>query len=246
MEGRRWWELPCRERAPTLLLVGVCLLLGGAFLTLIVARDLPAAAARDLGLNEWIRGLAPEGSLLRTLADAWSWIGSGARTGPIVLVSAAVLLVLRQWRWAVYLLASAEIGYLISDLAKLGVGRERPPWTNFGPLAAGTSFPSGHTFGGITAWVALGVVFCFLLPRAWSTVLTGICWTIGLLQGPSRLLVGAHWVSDVMGGLLLGGGWLLVVSGVCLRWWGTPADPLGSARSSSQYAPWDSNPEPAD
>jgi membrane-associated phospholipid phosphatase len=63
-------------------------------------------------------------------------------------------------------------------------------------------------------------VLWFLLPRAWSTVLAVSCWCVGLLNGPARLVVGVHWVTDVVGGLLLGTGWLLVVSAACLWVWG--------------------------
>ena len=235
------------------MVVGVLALCAGAALAVAVARDAAGMDARDLPVNEWFRAFGQDHVVPLRFAEGLSWIGSGARTGPIVLGVAVVLLALRQWRWAVYLLASAELGYVLSDVTKLTVARSRPPWTDFGPLASGTSFPSGHTFGGMTAWVAMGVVFWFLLPRAWSTVIGATCWAVGLLNGPSRLVVGAHWVTDVVGGWLLGGGWLLVVSGICLWRWGSIDRPgtddgagTGPDPGSSQYAPWDSNPEPAD
>jgi len=68
--------------------------------------------------------------------------------------------------------------------------------------------------------VAMGIVVLFILRRPWSTILGSILITIGVLNGPSRLILGQHWVTDVAGSLLLSVGWLLIVSGVCLRFWG--------------------------
>ena len=188
-------------------------------MALAVVSDERGTDTRDRGLNLWFRHLGLSNGALRQVAETVSWIGSGARTGPLVLTACAVLLLLRQWRWSVFLFASAEVGYLISDTVKLLVGRVRPPWHYFAPLEARTSFPSGHTFGGMTAWVAMGLVLWFLLPRAWSTLLGPACWTLGVLNGPSRLLLAKHWVSDVAGGWMMGTGWLLVVAGTCLWLW---------------------------
>ncbi len=220
LEGRRWWPLPPRTVAPRLAVVGAVLLSIGVALAVAVARDEVGMDARDLAVNQWFRDLGVSSDVLTQLAEWLSWIGSGRRTGPIVIVFAVVLLALRQWRWAVFQLLVTELGYLISDVAKVTVSRQRPPWADFGPLESGTSFPSGHTFGGVTAWVTMGLVLWFLLPRAWSTVLAVSCWCIGLLNGPSRLVLGVHWVTDVLGGLLLGSGWLLLVSAACLWAWG--------------------------
>jgi membrane-associated phospholipid phosphatase len=220
LEGRRWWPLPPRGVALRLAVVGAVLLALGVALAVAVARDEAGMDARDLAVNQWFRDLGTSNGFVLQLAEWVSWIGSGRRTGPIVTVFAVVLLVLRQWRWAVFQLVVTQVGYLISDVTKVAVGRQRPPWTDFGPLESGTSFPSGHTFGGVAAWVAMGLVLLFLLPRAWSTVLAVSCWCVGLANGPSRLVVAEHWVTDVLGGLLLGAGWLLVVFAACLWVWG--------------------------
>ena len=219
-ERRRWWPLPRRDRAPGLVVAGLALLLGGLLVAVAVVSDERGMDARDRGLNLWFRNLGRSSDVLHQVADRVSWIGSGARTGPLVLTVCLVLFLVKQWRWSVFLLLSAEVGYLISDSIKLVVGRVRPPWHYFPPLELRTSFPSGHTFGGMTAWVAMGLVAWFLLPRAWSTVVGPLCWTVGLLNGPSRLLLAKHWVTDVAGGWLMGTGWLLVVAGVCLWQWG--------------------------
>ena len=241
--GRRWWPLPRHDRGPTLVVAGLGLLLAGLLVAVAVVADERGMDARDRGLNLWFRSLGRSSGLLHQVAESVSWIGSGARTGPLVLTVCLVLFLLRQWRWSVFLLLSAEVGYLISDSIKLAVGRVRPPWHYFPPLEARTSFPSGHTFGGMTAWVAMGLVAWFLLPRVWSTLLGPACWTVGLLNGPSRLLLAKHWVTDVAGGWLMGTGWLLVVAGICLWQWGPGSPKERAARRPADDAP--PGPDPA-
>jgi undecaprenyl-diphosphatase len=220
-DGQRWWNLPSRTVAPRLAVVGASLLALGVVLALCEARWGATITSWDRPINEWfVRLGGGEGGIVHTLSTAVSWIGSGRRTGPIVLVFAAVLVVLRNWRWAVFVLLSAEVGYLISDVTKVLVARQRPPYLTFDALAVTTSFPSGHTFGGITAWVAMGLTMWFLLPRPWSTVVGITLMSIGVLNGPSRLLLGAHWVSDVIGSWLLASGWCLLAAAFTLWRWG--------------------------
>ena len=219
-DGQRWWNLPDRRTVPRMVAVGAVLLSLGLLLAACEARWGATIATWDRPINEWFHGIGGHDGIAHSFATGVSWIGSGRRTGPIVLVFCAVLVALRNWRWAVFVLMSAEVGYLISDVTKVVVARQRPPFLSFGPLEAATSFPSGHTFGGITAWVAMGLTLWFLLPRPWSTTLGVACALLGLSNGPSRLLLGAHWVSDVIGAWLLAAGWCLLAAAFTLWRWG--------------------------
>jgi len=219
-DGRQWWDLPARDTARRLAATGGVLFAFGLLLAACEARWGASITSWDRPINDWFHGVGGRDGLAHTVATGVSWIGSGRRTGPIVLVFCAVLILLRNWRWAVFVLLSAEIGYLISDVMKVVVARQRPPYLSFGALEAATSFPSGHTFGGITAWVAMGLTMWFLLPRPWSTGVGITLMSIGLLNGPSRLLLGAHWVSDVIGAWLLASGWCLLAASFTLWRWG--------------------------
>lgn len=217
-EGMR--ALPRRGLWLRSVVVGTVLLASGLLLAVVVAHNRTAMNENDLPLNTRIHEFGLEHGFLRTIAKVVSWLGSGSHTVPTVLAFLALLLLKRRWRWALFLAASAELGLLISRLLKAGVARSRPPWVHFSGPELGASFPSGHTFGGITSWVAMGIVMLFILRRPSSTILGSILITIGVLNGPSRLILGQHWVTDVAGSLLLSIGWLLIVSGVCLRLWG--------------------------
>jgi len=224
----RYLSLPSRTWANRFAGIGTALLIGGLLLGLIIATHEPLMNSWDLPVNTWLRNLGLSTPWLSNLAEGLSWIGSGARTLPIVLSICALLVIFRKWPWALFLLASSQLGHLMSNLVKYLVGRDRPPWGEFTARQTGTSFPSGHTYSGIVSWVAIGIVVLYVFPKRWSRVGAAVVVTVGICIGPSRLILARHWVTDVLGAWLLSTGWLLLVFAVFL--W-VFADRLSDARS---------------
>ena len=89
-------------------------------------------------------------------------------------------------------------------------GRARPDQTLSLMPTFDPSFPSGHTFitmafYGILAWFAITA-----LRRFWQKLAVGLaCALLALAVGISRIYLGAHWPTDVLGSYLLGGAWLV-------------------------------------
>lgn len=220
-------------------LIGAALLLVGLALAAVIARDLAAANARDLAINTWFWDLGQDQPWLHSAARALSGFADGQRNIITVPVVAIVLLVCRQWRWAVFLVVSSQVGLLISNLLKFGIARERPPFIANTDLQQHLSFPSGHTFSGFTVWVALALIAWYVLPRRASVPVAVVLAVIGLVQAPARLIVGKHWVTDVIGSWLIGSGWLLLVWAGFL-WWLAPR-PTGMAALGSSKARDDSS-----
>jgi undecaprenyl-diphosphatase len=120
------------------------------------------------------------------------------------------------WRWrsrAIPLFLLIVIGgqLLLSDLIKGAVERTRP---DLRPLAhfTGPSFPSGHTTAAAATFAAIAIV----LGREGSTgrrmLLAGVAVGLAVAVGCSRVFLGVHWVTDAIGGLVLGWTWVALVA----------------------------------
>ena len=126
--------------------------------------------------------------------------------------TAALAIVLWRWlgpRHALLVLAAAAV-FVLTDSIKYLADRQRP--------AAGSglnpSFPSGHA-AYTASVVGLMVV---LLVRHSRPKLACAGLVLIALMGPSRVMLGVHWLSDVLVGYAIGLGWLALVVGFGLPW----------------------------
>ena len=230
--ARRMHPLPSRSMGQRLLIAGPCVLALGVLLALWVRMGIGAANARDLGINTWFHDRADTSGIVRSVSEVVSWIGSGQHIVPIELAFVALFVVARRWRWGAFVFVSAMGGHALSNLTKHIVLRPRPPWFILYPgqtPAQFPSFPSGHTTSGMAGLLAIAIALWFAFPRPWSTISGSVVAVIGVLQGPSRLFLAKHWLTDVIGGLLFGAGWLLCVWGAFLLWFAPRDDRVDDA-----------------
>ncbi|HJR25010.1 MAG TPA: phosphatase PAP2 family protein [Acidimicrobiales bacterium] len=110
---------------------------------------------------------------------------------------------------ALFLVVVGVGGGLVDTAVKVAVGRPRPEFDEPIATAFGKSFPSGHSMSSLVCYGALLVVFLPLVAprgRRWCVALTAL-WVLAI--GFSRLALGVHYVSDVLGGYVLGTAWLV-------------------------------------
>jgi len=139
-----------------------------------------------------------------------TWLGSSVVLTPLVLLVGGFFIVRRADHRPFAMLAASLLGaVLLSDIVKPLVHRPRPP-ARFDISAhhvTGFSFPSGHATEALAVWGMLALLAAAKMPRRrYVPIVLSIL--VVALVGASRIYLGAHWLSDVLGGYALGGMWL--------------------------------------
>jgi undecaprenyl-diphosphatase len=189
--ARLWWVV---SAAAALLLV---VLLGAV----IVYRQ----ADKPFGFEvEWMGELVEARAPVFTApALVLNWIGGGI--GGVAIVPLVIIGGLLIWRrpWAaLYFVCATIASGLVVLVIKNLVGRPRP--TDILVTADVGSFPSGHSANAALIATTLGIIFW----RRWVWIV-GAAYT--LLMMLSRTYLGAHWISDTIGGMLVGVGLAVII-----------------------------------
>jgi membrane-associated phospholipid phosphatase len=147
-------------------------------------------------------------------------LGGGILGALVIPLLTTIALAVFGRRWgALYFLAASIVSAVLVQLLKAVLGRARPD--DMLVAADAGSFPSGHVANAATLTVALA----FLVGRAWAWY-AGLAWVI--LMALSRTYLGVHWVTDTIGGAVLG-------AAVALALWAPFATKLGT---ESWRVPW--------
>lgn len=197
-----------RNRAVIVVMLAVAMLMLGLLTRADYGAALDAAIARHL---TWPDGAGPPP--LIAFMQAISWIGGGTPRWVLVgLIAAAV----RYWggrRPALAIVAAVLFANIASSLLKAALDRPRPDLIAHLDHVSSASYPSGHA----TSAAALYLTLALLAPVQWRRA----TWTIAVLMigltGLSRVTLGVHWPSDIVGGILLGAAFALTAA-----WWAQP------------------------
>ena len=199
-------DRPQRGLAP-IIVVTIAALVFALLLVLVRLQWAPLESA-DHGAAARINSLIAGQATIVAVVKAITWLGSGGVLWTVIGAAAVVLAIRRRWRLAIYLLVSGAGALVLDPVLKSLVGRLRPVVPNPVAHGNGNSFPSGHSLGSI---VCYGAIFLVFLPavrgRRRRVFIAGIG-TLVVLIGISRVLLGVHYISDVLGGWALGITWL--------------------------------------
>ncbi len=125
----------------------------------------------------------------------------------------------REARLAVWVAVTVAGSSVLNWLVKSGLERARPT-VHGAATAPGFAFPSGHTQAATTTYVAVVLVVGWQLFHPggrWRKVSAVLVSALIAAVGCSRVLLGAHWPTDVLGGWLLGSAWVTAAALVLLR-----------------------------
>jgi membrane-associated phospholipid phosphatase len=146
---------------------------------------------------------------LRIAMLAISYPGNSLLLPVLILLAAGAFWALGDRLEAVFVGGLSAVSLLLNLLLKIQVSRPRPTanLVHIIQAAVGYSFPSGHVMAYIAYWgllFAFGIIL-FQGRHWWRTALLITSAAFVVLIGPSRVYLGDHWASDVLGAYLIGG-----------------------------------------
>jgi undecaprenyl-diphosphatase len=114
----------------------------------------------------------------------------------------------RRGRLGLVLLAVTMIGRILGNLQKYWIARPRPSLEPHLVLVKTSSFPSGHATSSMIFYVTLAIAI--MSGSRWSRSTVAGAVLLSFLIGTSRVMLGVHWPSDVIGGWSFGALWVLL------------------------------------
>jgi undecaprenyl-diphosphatase len=145
----------------------------------------------------WARAVTPLGSMVVLL--------------PIAVVVALALMWRRRFADATFVLAAVVGANVLQWAGKALVERPRPPVASRLVEVASSAFPSGHATQACAAWVAFALVVARGRSRGTRALTAAAAAAVVLAVGLSRVVLGAHWLTDVVAGWALGAAWVALL-----------------------------------
>ena len=134
-------------------------------------------------------------------------IGSSLVIVPIFVVVIAALIRRRRYGAATFLAVALGGSVLLDATMKLLFERPRPQ-LSYAPVLSDSSFPSGHTMNAVIFYVALALIVWSIFGRRVGLTALVIAALLAVGVGVSRIYLGAHYLTDVVGAFLAGLSWL--------------------------------------
>ena len=185
------------------------------FLILVVALGFAVNAGHfrsfDIAVSHALnmqRGVTPEWLIL--FMQGISWIGGGVQR--YVIVTILTLALWRWWGWGAALVMGLTtlISAFTSDVMKAFFARVRPDLVPQLDVIHSPAFPSGHSNNAAVVYI----LFIMLVPQARHPMWQAAAAIMIVLTGVSRIMLGVHWPTDVLGGWMLGASFAMAAAAV--------------------------------
>lgn len=189
-----------------------------ALLLLLVRDQWTPLESLDQNIADTLTSFVSAHAVVEAALKAVTTLGNTAVLFGVVGVIAVALIVRHRSRLAAYLVVTGLGAIIMGPALKLFVGRLRPVVEHKVALAPGNSFPSGHALGSIVCYGAVALVFLPAVHGRGRRILLAAIAVLVALIGFSRIALGVHFLSDVIGGWLLGAVWLAVTARAFETW----------------------------
>ncbi|NJP52998.1 phosphatase PAP2 family protein [Streptomyces sp. SBST2-5] len=193
-------------RGPTAVSAGVLGLCSALLLALVAVEWHPLTALDGDISRTTHRWAVEEPGLTQACRVLTDWVWDPWTMRILCGVAAAVLVWRFAARWtALWLVVTVAAGTALLQVLKAAVGRARPVWSDPVDSAQYAAFPSGHA---MTATVVCGLLLWLLhrggAGRALRRTALAVAAVSVIGVGLTRVWLGVHWATDVLGGWLIG------------------------------------------
>ena len=141
--------------------------------------------------------------LMKLVTELGGWIVLA-----LVGIAGVIALAFQRRRRAALLLVILFGGRMLVELQKLVFGSERPPSDGHLVVAESLGYPSAHAANSMITYVAIAALVP-VAPRLRAMAM-GLAFLLAILIGLTRLGLGVHWPSDVIGGWAFGLLWIIL------------------------------------
>ncbi|MEI4484961.1 phosphatase PAP2 family protein [Frigidibacter sp. MR17.14] len=223
----------------------VALVSGAVWVFVEVAEEVAAGEthAFDEAVLLWMRNATdralPAGpAWLETVMRDITALGGVTVLGMLVASVVGILWFQSRHRTAIFLLVAVAGGQLFSNIAKAIFDRPRPDLVPHGTLVTSASFPSGHSMMSAVIWLTLAAMVARTEPsRPLRIYLMSMAILITVLVGISRVYLGVHWPTDVIGGWAAGLAWAMGCTALAKIIDPLPEPPAPEMRSAGEPPP---------
>jgi undecaprenyl-diphosphatase len=212
-ENRRWWMRLRRNEVEWLVLgLGACILL---FAFVILAGKVMGGDTQALDVRI-LKALRDRADASTPVGPAWlesamidlTAIGGSTILWLVVLAVAGFLVLQTRYRTALVILGTTGSGELLNAIMKHAFNRPRPTIVTHLRVVSSSSFPSGHARESAIVYLTLGVILMRASDRTATKIYVfAVAVTLTLLAGVSRLYLGVHYPTDIVGGWIVGFSW---------------------------------------
>ena len=145
---------------------------------------------------------------LISIAYFFTTLGSGWVTVPAGVLAVAYLAWARRKDAAIATFIVVAVGRLLVDAQKYSIARFRPSdEVHLVPVST-PSFPSGHSANSMIVFLTLAIIF--FGPTRWKYPAAALAVLLSICVGVSRVMLGVHWPTDVIGGWTFGLLWVVL------------------------------------
>jgi undecaprenyl-diphosphatase len=160
----------------------------------------------DVQIHDWALGVFPSGN--EGVWQSITFFGSGLAISALTVLTVIILSLRQKWVDVKYLIFVMVAAGATEVTMKSLIHRPRPLEVFAHTLPNSFSFPSGHTIYGTTFYLAIALIVTLHIKGSSRILVWSAAALLALLIGASRIFLGVHYFTDVVGGFLVAGFWL--------------------------------------